>query len=152
MPGPTVRSVRDFVHPDLDACVGIMQSNTPLFFTGGEVGEYAAWLAARTSPYLVVVEDEVVVACGGYRINRPQRTAGLTWGMVRRDRQRAGLGALLLTERLDRIRADGGASTVILDTSQHSRGFFERYGFQPSAEQQDGYGGGLDRVDMQLAL
>ncbi len=41
---------------------------------------------------------------------------------------------------------------VVLDTSQHSRGFFERFGFQQVARHRDGYGPGLDRCEMRLEL
>jgi hypothetical protein len=39
-------------------------------------------------------------------------TAALTWGMVRRDQHRKGIGRLLLHHRLNAIREDGRAKIV----------------------------------------
>ena len=41
-------------------------------------------------------------------------------------------------------------SVVQIDTSQHSQGFFERYGFQVKAITENYFAVGLHRVDMQL--
>jgi ribosomal protein S18 acetylase RimI-like enzyme len=77
--------------------------------------------------------------------------AGLTWGMVASGDQRKGIGSLLLRARLDRLMA-GGATEVRLDTSQHSRAFYEHHGFVVVSIEPDGYRPGLDRWNMQLTL
>lgn len=45
-----------------------------------------------------------------------------------------------------------GGHAVELDTSQHTRGFYERVGFRVERVVPDGYAPGLDRCDMCLAL
>jgi len=78
--------------------------------------------------------------------------ARLAWGMVHRSRHGQGLGTVLLQERLRRIADEGVARHVVLDTSQLSRTFFVRFGFVTTSTVPDGYGPGLDRYDMRLAL
>lgn len=148
---PTV-SVRELQVDDIPTCVEIMRSNVPTFFTQHELEDFEAWVGTAKSPYLVIVRDDVVVGCGGYAIDRETGTASFTWGMIRSDLHRIGLGSLLLRERVARIVRDGHAGAIILDTSQHSRGFFERHGFLAVNETRDGYAPGLHRIDMRLDL
>jgi ribosomal protein S18 acetylase RimI-like enzyme len=149
----SVHRVRAFVESDTEACVALMRDNTPEFFTPSELADFEGWLGSNTAPYLVIEDDDGgLSACGGYSVDVGEKLAGLTWGMVARARHRQGIGSLLLRERLQRIAADGRALEVVLDTSQHSRGFFERYGFRVVSIHTDGYRPGLDRCDMRLRL
>ena len=58
----------------------------------------------------------------------------------------------MLTERLALIAAEPGFERVEIETTQHSRGFFARYGFVETAHVPDGFAPGMDRVDMTLRL
>ena len=42
--------------------------------------------------------------------------------------------------------------TRALHTTQHSAGFFARFGFETQQITQDGYGSGMDRYDMTLNI
>jgi predicted N-acetyltransferase YhbS len=129
-----------------------MASNTPDFFADEELADFEGFLADIPGTYLAVLDEAgEVVACGGFDVDG-EGVAVLTWGMVRRDLHRAGIGSRLLGERLDRIAADPRARRVRLDTSQHSRPFFERFGFEVTGHTPDGYAPGLDRYDMALEL
>jgi len=72
--------------------------------------------------------------------------------MVQADLHKQGLGKFLLIERLKQIYKDFGETLVQIDTSQHSQGFFERYGFQVNEVAQNYFAPGLHRVDMELQL
>ena len=50
------------------------------------------------------------------------------------------------------ILAIPGCDTARLDTSQHTRGFFERWGFTAASVTPNGYGPGLDRIEMRITL
>jgi len=41
---------------------------------------------------------------------------------------------------------------VVIETSQHTRGFYEGLGFRLTALVPDGFGPGIDRCDMVLTL
>lgn len=84
------------------------------------------------------------MACGGYALTPGSATADLCWGMVHRDRRGQGIGRRLLIERIDRARVDAAVSAVALNTSQHTRGFYERFGFVTERVVPDGYAPGLD--------
>ena len=56
----------------------------------------------------------------------------------------------MLIERLKQIYKDFRPTVVQIDTSQHSQGFFERYGFQVKAITENYFAVGIHRVDKQL--
>ena len=145
--------VRPYTPADRAACLAVFDGNVPAYFVSEERRAFADFLDDLPGPYLVV-EDEggAVVGCGGYAVVPETRTADLCWGMVALHRHGTGLGRLLLDARLEAIRADPRAGAVALNTSQHTRGFYERRGFVTGRVVPDGYAPGLDRCDMRLVL
>ena len=144
---------RSYAAGDRAACLALFDGNVPLFFTEAERADFADFLDSRAGDwaYQLIERDGAVVACGGVALGADGCTAGLCWGMVARDRHRAGLGRALIQARLAAARALG-ARQVRLDTSQHSQGFYARQGFVVERVTADGYGPGLDRWDMVLRL
>jgi GNAT superfamily N-acetyltransferase len=143
---------RPYTDADQDSCIEIFKSNTPQFFGVQELGDFQKFLDTLPCPYYVVTRDQEVLACGGYGVDNKKNTVALAWGMARRDVQKQGLGAFLLLERLKQIYKDYGDTIVDIDTSQHSKGFFERFGFEAGNVTENYYAPGLHRVDMQLTL
>jgi N-acetylglutamate synthase-like GNAT family acetyltransferase len=142
--------VRRFVKADRAACLRVFDSNVPEFFTEAEREQYASFLDRLPEPYLVVENEDGVVACGGYAVAPDAGFADLCWGMVHREEHRKGIGTLLLQERLRRIAGETEVEGVRLDTSQHTRAYYERIGFRLLQVTPNGYGPGLDRCDMRL--
>ncbi|WP_067713311.1 GNAT family N-acetyltransferase [Nocardia yamanashiensis] len=147
---PALR-IRDYRAADKAYCLRLIEGNTPEFFAPDEIAEFAAFLEDPRCAYYVVEAGGEVVGCGGWVV-RADGSASLCWGMVERSRHRSGIGSYLFRERLRRIRADGTASHLLLVTSQHSRPFFERMGFQATGVEPDGFAAGLDSVNMRLEL
>lgn len=144
---------RDFVAADVEACLAVFDSNVPDYFHEAEREEFAAFLGALPGPYLVLV-DAVgeVVGCGGYARVAGTGRADLCWGMVANSAHRKGLGRALTQARIDRVLADPAVTEIVLNTSQHTVGFYERMGFETVAVTPDGYAPGLDRHDMRLMV
>lgn len=139
---------------DLAAGLDLFDSNTPRFFAPDERRDFIAFVEDLPGPYFML-EDAAgqPLGCGGFgRAEGDASVAVLCWGMVRQDRHKRGLGTLLLTERLQRIAADPSYRKVAIDTSQHSCGFFARFGFVEIRRVPDGFAPGMDIVDMELDL
>lgn len=139
---------------DRDLGLALFDSNVPRFFAPQERQDFTDFIDALPGPYFVL-EDAAgqAVGCGGYAAAEGDASvAVLCWGMVRGDRHRAGLGTVLLTGRLDRIAADPAYSSVAIETTQHSRGFFARHGFVQTRQVPDGFAPGMDLVEMTLDL
>ena len=145
--------IRKYRNIDKAACLDLIRDNTPDFFAPEEISEFEEFLTEIRGPYFVVeLESEVdktIVACGGWTL-RPDGSASLCWGMVKRSEHRRGIGSHLLRERLRLIRSEGSASAVTLVTSQHSQPFFEHLGFDVTAIEPDGLSRGLDAVHMRV--
>lgn len=145
--------LRPYRSPDQEACLRLFRSNVPNFFAPSEEADFAEFLECEVDENYFVVEDEdaQLVGCGGVFLRDDH--AGFCWGMVEHSRHRGGIGTFLLVERLEHLRRSyPHVSTVQLDTSQHSRGFFARFGFVPTRVTPDAYAPGLDRYDMALHL
>jgi len=146
--------IRPYSAADLDACLAIFDTNVPRYFIPAERAPYRAFLEALPGPYLVLTDASgTVVACGGHAANpdEPGR-ADLCWGMVRQEKHRRGLGRQLIHARIDAAKRDPSVRVIALNTSQHTTGFYERFGFRVTDVEPDGYGPGLDRCEMRLEL
>jgi predicted GNAT family N-acyltransferase len=138
---------RAYKTADFESCLKIFDSNTPEYFARHERLDFVAHFE-ESQIYFVLEKDKEVVACGGLE----QVRAGiwvLTYGMVKRKLHGQGLGTLLLEKRLEWLRRRE-ASELHLDTSQHSKGFYLRFGFVEQGFVANGYGEGFDRFDMVL--
>ena len=146
--------IRPYTPADRAACLGLFRGNVPRWFDAAEEADFTAFLDRLPGPYLVMTDDEdgALVACGGWARGRELASAVLTWGLVRADRHGLGLGGRMLRARLEGIDSIGGFRTVEASTSQHSEGFFARYGFVRRSVEPDGFAPGLDRVYMVLTL
>ena len=143
---------RPYIPDDKDSCINIFTSNTPNYFGVHELDDFRKFLDTLPCPYYVVTRNDGVLACGGDGVDNKKNTIVLAWGMARADLHKQGLGTFLLVERLKQIHRDFGETVVEIDTSQHSKGFFERFGFEAGSITENYYAPGLHRVDMQLVL
>ena len=144
--------VRDYAPADLEACLSVFDSNVPEYFVDAERPEFRDFLGALPGPYLVVELDGRVVACGGHAIGKEEGVADLCWGMVRHDLHGSGLGRRLTDARIERAAREPGVNTAALNTSQHTEGFYLRFGFRTVEVVPDGYAEGLHRYEMRLRL
>ena len=151
-----MQTVRPYRASDRDSCLALFDGNTPRFFDLSERAGFAAWLDTSTHLYLVIERivdgDARIVACGGHALDAGGAVASLCWGMVAQDLHGQGLGRALTQARLDAIRAVPGVASVSMNTSQHTQGFYARFGFETVKVTPDGFGPGIDQWDMHLSL
>lgn len=141
--------IRPYRPGDREACLAVFDSNVPTYFGIHERPEFGAFLDDLPGPYLVL-EDAGggVGGCGGWAIRDDGVTADLCWGMLRHDLHGRGWGRTLAEARIGGIDDEGGATRIELQTSQHTRGFYERLGFEARTVEPDGFGPGIDRIVM----
>jgi N-acetylglutamate synthase-like GNAT family acetyltransferase len=144
--------LRPYLPADRDDCLRLFDSNTPRFFDSGDRRKFEEFLNEQHRSYFAMEHDGAIIGCGGFAIEPDKTAARLVWGMVRADSHKLGLGRYLLLFRLREITKVGGIERVHLDTSQHSAPFYEKQGFKVSRTVKDGYGPGLDRVEMVMKL
>lgn len=143
--------IRSFRPTDMQMCLALFASNTPHYFDPSEGADFEHYLTGKPDHYFVAEEDDRIVGCGGYYIDQDKKVAGMTWGMVLNSEQGRGIGKRLLTVRLRQIVHDHPDVAILLDTSQHTYRFYERFGFVVTSITPDGFGPGLDRYDMRMS-
>lgn len=133
-------------------CLALLEGNTPKYFAPSERQDFIGFLdddlSTLNGAYLVMSRDGQTIGCGGYDIDAATGTAKLCWGMVSQSHHKTGLGRKLLEARLKGIDSHGGTQRIVIDTSQLSAPFFEHFGFKVTATKKDGYGPGIDHVEM----
>lgn len=120
--------IRPYQPQDLEACLRLFDSNLPQHFAAHERPLFEAFLRSPLGSYFVIEKDGELLGCGGFAFESEPGLVSLTWGMVRQDLHRNGLGRFLLFYRLKEIGKLPGVSLVRLRTMPHIVPFFEKAG------------------------
>ena len=131
-------------------CLSILESNTPEFIDTTEKSLFINFLSRKEIVYFILFESRVLVACGGYGYDNQKDSVVLSWGLVHNQFHKMGFGTHLLQYRLKHIMKNYPNTNIVLDTSQKTYKFYERFNFKVDKITRDFYGKGLDRYDMSL--
>lgn len=138
---------------DLEAVVAILRSNIPKYFTPEEEPGLHDCLRDYSEHYYVFEVDGDVVGAGGIAYNvLADPTVSLCWGMVRNDHIGTGLGKQMTQFRIDLAAEKYPGIPLTIATSQHTEGFYSRFGFRTTEHVKDGFGPGIDNCKMRLDL
>lgn len=132
---------------DLDDVIGIFRSNIPKYFGPDEESGLRNFLAKFPDDYFVAELDGEIIGAGGIALN-DNNTVSLCWGMVRADHLGTGRGRQLTEFRIEKAREKHGSLPLVISTSQHTQGFYERFGFRVTKHVPDGFGPGIDICEM----
>ena len=131
-------------------CLNLFKSNTPTFFDPSEEELLQKYLNQEgINYYLFFDEKNKLVATGGYEHEQSSKIV-LTWGMVDKKLHNNGYGRYITEYRLKKINKEFANTDVILNTSQHTFKFYEKFGFKVIKITKNGYGFELDKYDMIL--
>ncbi len=136
---------------DKQQCIEIFQSNIGLYFAKEEQKDFVEFLEAQTSNFYYHVFYEAnnpqsIIACGGF--GELNEGIFLRWGLVDNHLHKKGLGTKLLLLRLELVKKHLGEVAVLIDTSQHAQGFYEKFGFRVESTIKDGFATNIDTVRM----
>lgn len=141
-----------------NALLAIFKSNMPLYFAEEELPLFIAFLNKDVfvKNYAVVFQENTIVGCGGIALNQPTEYTNeqhviMTWGMVDRKNHKVGFGKKLLEFRVQQAKVLFPGIKIALGTTQHTYGFFEKYGFKTVYFKKDHWSKGLDLYQMELS-
>ena len=149
-PDKTV-TLRDYRASDIDACLAIFDANCPQFFAPNERGDYCEFLQRSPPGYMVATFDGLVVGAFGVAVEQKQRSARLNWIMIDPSSHGLGVGSIMMRRALE-TAVESAAADLAIAASQYSAGFFARFGAGEIRRTADGWGPGMDRVDMIIDL
>lgn len=142
---------RPYSPADRPSCLALFDTNCPTFFAPNERSDYEAFLAGNPATYQVGLCGDEIVGAYGLMIDAARRRGRLSWIMVDAAAHGRGLGAGMMRRVLETVRSRG-VSVVDIAASQKSAPFFARFGAVERSRAVEGWGSGLDRVDMELEL
>lgn len=149
--------ITNYLSTDRFGCLNAFKSNVPNYFTNEEIKDFEAFLTRlesnnnKTQFYVINYENKII-GCGGFGDKDNTGIISLAWGHVHKDYHKMGYGEKLLKHRMEQIKLLYPEFPVVIDTTQYSYGFFEKYGFKVTKITNDYYEIGMHRYDMILEI
>ena len=134
---------------DFDTCVGLFDFNSPKYFLEEERAPFLSYLRVTKWYYLVTQGALTTAAFGLQFIPNSQQHARLHWIMVHPGMQGQGIGSFIMEWIFQRMEKEG-SMVLEVDTSQVSVSFFERYNIEILETIKNGWGSGMDRINLLL--
>ncbi|MDJ0750509.1 MAG: GNAT family N-acetyltransferase [Woeseiaceae bacterium] len=141
-------SFRAYSGADKDACLRVFDANCPAFFAPNERRDYVAFLEGNSAGYEVCELDGRVVGAFGL-LEAHQAGIALCWIMLEPHSQGAGIGSEIMSRVISKAKASRSPA-ISISASQKSAPFFAEFGAIALSATKNGWGPGLDRVDMEL--
>lgn len=139
---------RAFETDDAIVCLELFDANCPDYFAVNERDDYREFLATNGVGYQVCEWDREVV--GAYGLFDEDGALRLNWILIHPRFHGKGIGASIM----NRILIEAGRSSIGLvriAASHKSAPFFAKFGAVRLRVTPDGWGPGMNRVDMELA-
>lgn len=129
-----------YTSSEFESCIDLFTSNADKFFDKSELEQYEEFLncEALDGDYFIVKHDTFTVGAGGFFSH--ENAFWLDWGIIHRSSHRQGIGTKLLKYRISKIYQENKNPIIKLCTSQHTEGFYKKYGFEVLNFTKDGYG------------
>lgn len=144
-----MQKVKPYTIQSLESGLILFRSNTPKFFAHSEERLLENYLTQdRINYYLFFNKRKKLVAAGGYEYEHYTGNISLTWGMVHGKSHHEGYGTWLMEYRLRKIKREFTNPNIILNTSQYTFRFYEKFGFRIEKITENYYTKGLHRYDM----
>jgi ribosomal protein S18 acetylase RimI-like enzyme len=149
--------IKEYSKSDRTGCINAFKTNVPTYFTNEEIQDFEAFLTRLENVdykarYFVVHFDNEIIGAGGFGDKDNDGVMSLAWGFIHKKFHKKGYGEKLLLHRIEEIKRQGTKFPIIIDTTQYSYGFFEKYGFKITKITNDYYEKGMHRYDMALEI
>ena len=141
---------RPYSDSDRQACLGIFDANCPEYFAPNERKDYERFLGEEPADYEVCeVEGKVLGAFG--LIASSENEKNLNWILLDPQTQGMGVGSKIM-ERVIELGRVSKTTNLRISASHKSAPFFAKFGAMTISSSEDGWGPGMDRIDMLISL
>jgi N-acetylglutamate synthase-like GNAT family acetyltransferase len=141
---------RPYDTSDRSACLEIFDANCPDFFAPNERQDYNRFLENVPDDYVVCEGDGMVMGAFGL-LAHSANSKTLSWILLDPQTQGMGVGSKIM-ERVIQLGQASETKTVRIAASHKSAPFFARFGATTLSTTKEGWGPGMDRIDMLLSL
>ena len=146
----SIINFRTYRDADRQACTSIFDANCPEFFAPNERQEYEEFLERVPGDYEVCEVDGKVLGAFGLFVDG-ENIKTLNWILLDPQTQGIGVGSTIM-ERVMQLGRTSQTRVVKIAASHKSAPFFARFGASTTSFTKNGWGPGMDRVDMELPL
>ena len=144
--------IRPYQHTDEPALLQLLRLNTPTYFDPSEEADFIDYFANELDLYFVYETKGQLLACGGLNRFPEENLAHISWDMVHPDTQGKGVGKALTQYRIAAAKALPNMHSLVVRTSQHAFGFYEKCGFSTQYTKKDYWAPGFDLYYMTMSL
>ena len=141
---------RQYAAADHAACMALFESNCPEFFAPYERRDYTEYLADSPKDYVVCQAGEKIIGAYGTCFNHDDERGHLSWILIDPNAQGSGVGTQMVERVLTYFQSEN-VDVIEIAASQKSAPFFARFGAVEVSRTVEGWGPGLDRVEMELS-
>ena len=132
------------------ACLSLFDLNSPEFFAPNERDDYKNFLNSVPRDYELCEKDGKLV--GAFGLSSMSSDVGaLEWILLNPAVQGSGLGTTIMN-RVMEWAMQRGFSQLKIATSHKAYKFFEKKGAVAVSELENGWGPGMHRIDMEVAI
>lgn len=143
-------NIRQYKKSDKELLKNILRANIPHYFSPEEEADFVEYIDIHIEQYFVAEYNNTIVGCGG--LNFFEDHVKISWDMIHPDYQGKGIGGLLLTHRINKIKEEANVKKIIVRTSQLVYPFYEKHGFSLIEVQPDYWAVGYDLYKLQLTI
>lgn len=144
--------IRPYTPSDKDGLIEILRLNTPRYFDASEEKDFMEYLEHHVEQYYVYESNGRVIGSGGINYFNEEKLARISWDMIHPDLQGRGIGAALLSYRIEEIKKRGAVDLVQVRTTQWVYKFYQKMGFELERTEKDYWAKGFDLYQMKLQL
>ena len=145
-----MQTLRPYHPADYDAIIELFLLNTPEYFCPPEQADLEKFLKEEVEAHFVTEDNGMVIACGGHVIK--DNAGWLAWYIVHPAWHGKGVGAQLVNNSLQIIRATPGLNRIVVRTSQLVYRFYEKAGFKLISTQDNYWGDGMHLYHMEQGI
>jgi ribosomal protein S18 acetylase RimI-like enzyme len=144
-------SFRAYSAKDHDACLAVFDANCPEYFAPNEREDYVQFLTTNPAGYVVCVLESMIIGSYGTWVEADGRRGHISWIMIDPAGQGRSVGSNMMKQAYAAFKS-AGVYEVEIAASQKSAPFFARFGAVENKRITEGWGPGLDRVNMVWTL
>jgi len=142
--------IRRYTKYDKVSVIELLSANTPDFFDLSEEKDLKVYLEKEVEDYFVVEENHELIGAGGINYFPEERTARISWDIVKPDSQGKGIGKKLTEYRLNHLKNNNKVDLIVVRTTQLVFKFYEKMGFKLMKVEKDFWAKGFDLYLMEI--
>lgn len=142
--------IRPLRNEDKHRLLQLQRLNTPQYFHESEEKDYAHYFDHEVKDYFVAEHEGRIIGAGGINYFPYLKEARISWDMIDPASHGKGIGKQLTLHRIAHIKKNSAYEFIIVRTSQHASGFYDKLGFKLTSTEKDYWAKGYDLYVMKL--